>query len=41
MLKERTFNLVIVSENYGNGLEITKQFNKTINYNGKKIEINL
>ncbi len=40
MLKHRIFNIVIVSDNHGNGLEITSKFDKTIIYNGKKIEIN-
>jgi len=39
MLKERTINVVIVKENHGNGLEICRQFDKTIKYSGKEIQV--
>jgi alpha-D-xyloside xylohydrolase len=39
MLKHRTFNVVIVSEDHGNGLEISSKFDKTIKYSGTQIEI--
>ncbi|MEJ2052124.1 MAG: DUF5110 domain-containing protein [Calditrichota bacterium] len=40
MLNERIFNIVIVSENHGIGLETTSNFDKAIHYYGKRIEIN-
>jgi alpha-D-xyloside xylohydrolase len=40
MLKKRTLNIIIVSENHGNGLDIASKFDKTIKYDGRRIEIN-
>ena len=39
MLKKRTFDVVIVSENHGNGLEITSSPENIIKYDGKEIKI--
>jgi alpha-D-xyloside xylohydrolase len=39
MLKGRTINVVIVKENHGNGLEVCQQFDKTIKYSGKEIQV--
>ncbi|MBN1155938.1 DUF5110 domain-containing protein [candidate division KSB1 bacterium] len=36
MLKERTFNIVLVSENKGVGVEVPKTLNKTIKYSKKE-----
>jgi alpha-D-xyloside xylohydrolase len=41
MLKERTFNIVIVKEKHGNGLEITEKANRTVNYTGKEMKLRL
>ena len=40
MLKNRTFNIVLVNERHGNGLEICPKPDKTIIYDGKKQNIN-
>ena len=40
MLNNRTFNIVLVSNDRGIGLEISKKFNKVIKYSGKKIIVN-
>jgi alpha-D-xyloside xylohydrolase len=39
MLKERTFNIIMVSENHGNGQEISKSPDKTVIYNGKQVSL--
>jgi alpha-D-xyloside xylohydrolase len=36
MLKKRTFNIVIVGEKCGKGVEISSSFSKTVQYTGKK-----
>ena len=41
MVKERTYKIVLVSENIGCGVEETKEYDKVINYNGEKIELQL
>ena len=40
MLQERTFKLVLVSENHGNGLEITIHPDKTVEYIGNNVVVN-
>lgn len=39
MLKERTINVVLVSEDSGVGLPVSTQINKQINYSGKEIKV--
>ena len=39
MLKERTFNLVLVKDNNGYGLEVSEHPDQTVRYNGSKTEI--
>jgi alpha-D-xyloside xylohydrolase len=39
LLKERTFSIVLVKENHGNGIEICSNPDKTIKYNGTKLEV--
>ena len=39
MLKERTFNIVLVKKNHGTGVDISSQPDKTIKYNGATLEI--
>jgi alpha-D-xyloside xylohydrolase len=34
MIKDRIFNIVIVKENHGTGMDVPKAFDKTVNYNG-------
>jgi alpha-D-xyloside xylohydrolase len=41
MLKERRFNIVLVSKNNGTGMNTVEKFDKVIDYNGKKVEIKL
>ena len=41
MLKERQFNIVLVNENNGTGLEICPKADRTVKYDGKKLEIKL
>ena len=41
MLKERTFSIVLVKENHGNGIDICSKPDKTIKYNGTKLEVKL
>ena len=41
MLKERSFQIVIVNEKNGAGIEITKKPNRTVKYNGSKLEVKL
>ncbi len=41
MLDEHTFNIVLVKENNGIGVEMPISFDQTIQYSGKKIVINL
>jgi alpha-D-xyloside xylohydrolase len=40
MLKTRTFNIVLVSENKGIGVETTEESAKSIKYIGKKLSEN-
>jgi alpha-D-xyloside xylohydrolase len=39
MLKDRSFNVVLIKENFGNGIEICPKPTKTVKYNGKKLDI--
>ena len=39
MLKERVFNIVLVGENHGTGVEICKIPDKTVKYRGLKMEV--
>jgi alpha-D-xyloside xylohydrolase len=39
MLGKRTFNIVLVKENHGTGVDIFQQPDKTVQYNGSKLEI--
>lgn len=39
MLKERTFNVVVVSRYNGTGVEIATKFNNIIKYSGKEISV--
>jgi len=41
MLKERIFNIVLVTKDHGTGLEISKNFDKVIKYDGKEITVKL
>jgi alpha-D-xyloside xylohydrolase len=41
MLKERGFNIILVKEGHGNGTGICPAPDKTIKYNGKKLQIKL
>ncbi len=41
MLKERTIHIVLVKENHGNGIEICSKPDKTVKYDGKKMEVKL
>ena len=41
MLQSRIFNIVLVSENNGVGLPITKNISKTVRYKGAEIKVNL
>jgi len=41
MLKERFFNIVLVKENHGTGVEIYSKPDNTLKYNGNKLEITL
>jgi alpha-D-xyloside xylohydrolase len=41
MLQTRTFNIVVVNETKGNGIEISKTFDKTVVYSGKKLVVKL
>lgn len=41
MLAERVFNIVLVSENKGTGVEVADNFNKVISYSGNKVRIKL
>ena len=41
MLKERSFNIILVKENHGTGVEISLKPDKTVKYNGTKMEIKL
>ena len=40
MLDERTFNIILVNENTGTGVEISQTIDKLIKYSGKKITAN-
>jgi alpha-D-xyloside xylohydrolase len=39
MLKERTFNIVFVSENHGAGIPITEKPDVTVHYTGKPVDV--
>ena len=39
MLKERTFNIVVVKENHGNGISIVETPDKVVKYNGTKLKV--
>jgi alpha-D-xyloside xylohydrolase len=39
MLKERIMNVVLVDHNHGIGMNITDRFDKVVNYNGKKVTV--
>ena len=41
MLKTRTFNIVLVKDNHGTGIEICPKPDRTANYTGTKLEIGL
>jgi alpha-D-xyloside xylohydrolase len=41
MLNERSINIVLVKDNHGNGVNECSQPDKTIKYNGKKLEVKL
>jgi len=41
MLKERTFNILMVNENRGTGIEISSTIDKKIKYSGKKMVVEL
>ena len=41
MLRERFLNIVLVKENHGTGVELSSKPDKTIKYNGNKLEIKL
>ncbi len=41
MLKERTFNIVCVSENHGAGIPVTEKPDAVVHYNGKPVKISL
>ncbi|MEJ2617029.1 MAG: DUF5110 domain-containing protein [Ignavibacteriaceae bacterium] len=39
MLKERTFNIVLVKVNHGNGVGVCTNPDKTVKYSGSKLKI--
>ncbi len=41
MLKERMFNIVLVKPSHGTGVDVSPQPDKSVNYDGRKIEVNL
>jgi alpha-D-xyloside xylohydrolase len=41
MLKERTFNVVLVRENHGNGISIVETPDQVVKYNGKQLRVML
>ncbi len=41
MLKNRTFNIVVVNGTHGTGGTVTAKADKTVNYNGKAVSVNL
>ena len=41
MLKERTFNIVVVKDKHGNGIDIVEAPDKVIKYNGKQVKVKL
>ncbi len=41
MLADRKFNIVLVSENNGTGMETYNKFDKEVSYNGKKVVVKL
>ena len=41
MLKERTFNIVWVSENHGAGVPITEKPDAVVHYNGKPVKVSV
>ena len=41
MLKERTFNIVWVSENHGAGIPVTEKPDAVVHYTGKAVKVSL
>ena len=41
MLSKRTFNIVVVSQTNGDGMNSAKKFDKVVPYNGKKVVVRL
>jgi alpha-D-xyloside xylohydrolase len=41
MLKERVFNIILVNENNGTGVDISEAPDKVIEYNGKETAVSL
>jgi len=41
MLQKRIFKIVLVDENYGTGVSISEKVDKTLEYNGKSISVNI
>ncbi len=41
MLKQRTFNIVLVDENHGNNVAPSQQFDKVVKYSGKMVKVSL
>ncbi len=41
MLKERMFNIVLVKPSHGTGVDVSPQPDKSVNYDGRKLEVNL
>ena len=39
MLKERIFNIVLISEGHGTGVEICPKFDSTVKYDGTKLTV--
>jgi alpha-D-xyloside xylohydrolase len=39
MLEERTFNIVVVKENHGNGIPIVESLDKVVKYNGTQLKV--
>jgi hypothetical protein len=41
MLKDRTFNIIIVGKDHGTAVEVTDKPDKAISYNGEKQSVQL
>ena len=39
MVVKRNFNIVLVSENKGTGIDVTEEFDKVVSYTGKKMVV--